>query len=160
MIEVRKPLISEVAEQKIGITALLNNVMQSSFHDMNIEGINETARSTYDNLLRFCKDGSAIVFCAYSGECIVGLLWAYERTFMGRRSFHVSEFVVDSSCRRQGVGRKLMEQLEKEATARGIASLELLVSCDSEAAVDFYKTQGFAIKRYAVEKTLEAQNDN
>lgn len=51
-----------------------------------------------------------------------------------------------ASCRRQGVGTKLISALKEELLSKGIHSLMLCCGCGNTAAVSFYKKNGFAIK--------------
>lgn len=53
---------------------------------------------------------------------------------------------LSDSCRRQGVGTRLMERLKKELSEKGVHSLMLVCSSNNKAAVNFYIKNGFKIK--------------
>ena len=68
-----------------------------------------------------------------------------------RKFMHVEEFCVDESCHRQGIGRKLMEALRKDAAESGYPRLELDVWAFNEGARKFYESVGFTTFRYFME---------
>ncbi len=56
---------------------------------------------------------------------------------------HLLNVAVDESCRRQGVGRSLVENLLQTATARGVQKVFLEVRTKNAAAVAMYEALGF-----------------
>lgn len=55
----------------------------------------------------------------------------------------ITNVSVDSSCRNKGVGSALVEQLKKEAQARGTEKIFLEVRVSNEPAIHLYEKQGF-----------------
>ena len=55
----------------------------------------------------------------------------------------IARIAVDSSFRRQGVGRKLLKQVENTCEEKGITCLILDVRESNESARAFYKSLGF-----------------
>ncbi len=58
---------------------------------------------------------------------------------------HVTNVAVDSSARRQGIGRKLMMELLKRAKERGMTCSTLEVRASNEAAIRLYEQLGYKI---------------
>lgn len=54
-------------------------------------------------------------------------------------------FAVDSACRRQGVGRRLMVRAEQYCVQRRAAELRVATQAENRQACLFYESQGFAI---------------
>jgi ribosomal-protein-alanine N-acetyltransferase len=46
-------------------------------------------------------------------------------------------------CRGQGIGRALLQAIERRAGRRGASSIRLMVRTDNLAALSFYRRQGF-----------------
>lgn len=55
----------------------------------------------------------------------------------------IARVAVDNSCRRQGVGRSILEQVEKMCQAKGIIRLMLDVREGNDSARKFYQSLGF-----------------
>ena len=56
---------------------------------------------------------------------------------------YVANVAVDPRFRRRGAGRQLMQALEREALARGAATLSLEVRVSNESAIRLYRSCGF-----------------
>lgn len=69
---------------------------------------------------------------------------------------HVTTVAVDPEVRRQGIGRRLMEELLTEAVRRGMTCCTLEVRAGNEAALTLYETMGFV--RAAVRKGYYPDN--
>jgi ribosomal protein S18 acetylase RimI-like enzyme len=60
------------------------------------------------------------------------------------------------SARRSGIGRALMERVEKELAARGCPKLNLQVRAGNEEVVAFYETLGYSVEhRISMAKLLK-----
>ena len=55
----------------------------------------------------------------------------------------LSELFVSADCRRQGVGRALVAELERRARAVGASSWNVFTGADNEAALALYRGVGF-----------------
>lgn len=71
-----------------------------------------------------------------------------------RKIYHVMEFGVDEACRRQGVGRELMDFIRADAEAKGFSRIELDMWTFNEAAQKFYEAIGFRTFRRLMEWDL------
>jgi ribosomal protein S18 acetylase RimI-like enzyme len=80
------------------------------------------------------SDGIAFV-CEEAGQ-IVGFACAHD---LGYRAY-LSELIASRSCRRQGIGRKLVERVQQELTARGCA---ILIADAFRDAEEFYRSLGW-----------------
>jgi ribosomal-protein-alanine N-acetyltransferase len=74
----------------------------------------------------------------------------------------ILNFAVASASRRQGLGRKLLEQAFTQAAERGVRRCWLEVRVSNQAALLFYQSQGFAElyrrqKYYCLRGYLEAR---
>ena len=71
-----------------------------------------------------------------------------------RRLCYVDCFAVDENCRRQGVGRRLMEYIGDLARENNCTSIQLGVAAFNEAAHEFYRTMGFTERTFIMEQKL------
>ncbi|MCL2021580.1 MAG: GNAT family N-acetyltransferase [Betaproteobacteria bacterium] len=92
---------------------------------------------------------------AVAGEAVRGVaLWrVIENTYEGRR-LYVDDLVVDATCRSQGVGKCLLDWLEREARARSCAVLALDSGVARQGAHRFYFREGFYIPSFSFRKAL------
>ncbi len=60
----------------------------------------------------------------------------------GRRGM-MYHLAVDPTCRRQGIGQALMEELERRLVEKGCIRYYLLVTMDNEYAIRFYEARGW-----------------
>ena len=72
-----------------------------------------------------------------------------------RRCCYINCFAVDESCRRQGVGRELMEYIKKYAKENNCNTIQLGVSGFNKQAREFYQAMGFAERSIAMEQKIE-----
>jgi len=56
----------------------------------------------------------------------------------------IQRIAVHPSCRRQGVGKKLMEEMTSFATNQGVGDITLEVRAGNQAALSLYKSYGFS----------------
>ncbi|MCH5352200.1 MAG: GNAT family N-acetyltransferase [Acutalibacter sp.] len=69
-----------------------------------------------------------------------------------RRLCYIDCFAVDEKCRRQGVGKKLMEYIGEFAKENGCTSLQLGVAAFNENAREFYRAMGFGERTIIMEQ--------
>ncbi len=94
-----------------------------------------TLKSIYDT---FCQKQAFVVTAETDGR-IVGYCIVYFALDEGE----IARIAVDTSCRRQGVGREILNQVEKRCAERGIVRLLLDVRESNETARKFYLNFGF-----------------
>lgn len=73
---------------------------------------------------------------------------------LARRFVHVAEICVRDGCRRQGVGKRLMEYVKRDAREKGYSRIELDVWAFNDALA-FYEAEGFTVFRRFLEINLE-----
>jgi ribosomal protein S18 acetylase RimI-like enzyme len=71
------------------------------------------------------------------------LTWGYDLEFGGRDSF-LTEIYVRPSVRARGLGRRLLEQVEKVARASGAGAIHLEVRPDNAPALELYRRAGYS----------------
>lgn len=55
----------------------------------------------------------------------------------------IQRIAVRPDCRKQGIGRKLMEQMVRTAREQGVGEITLEVRCSNQAAICLYESWGF-----------------
>lgn len=71
-----------------------------------------------------------------------------------RRLCYIDCFAVDEKCRRQGVGRRLMEYIGEFARENGCTYLQLGVAAFNENAREFYRAMGFGERTIIMEQKI------
>lgn len=82
-------------------------------------------------------DTTAVVACV--GQRVVG----FAIMEFGDERAHLVLLAVRPNCRRQGIGRRLLNWLVESALTAGIASVHLELRVDNEAARAFYRALDF-----------------
>ena len=83
-------------------------------------------------------------FGAFDGEGLVGFAEGSIESWNNR--FRISNICVfDSAARGKGTGRLLMEAIEREAAASGARMIVLETQSCNEAAIAFYRKNGFSV---------------
>jgi len=98
------------------------------------------------------RDGAEMCV-AVRADRVVGLavFREFENTHIGRR-FYVDDLVTDDAERSTGVGRTLIEFLEKTARERGCPGLDLESGTQRTRAHRFYFREGFFITSFSFRK--------
>jgi len=103
-------------------------------------------------------DYRQFAYLSPEGVCqgVVGL-WFIPRIWCGLQA-DIDNFVVDSRCQSQGIGKKLLDQCVRFSQEKGarIAALDTFV--DNPASHRFYFREGFTIRGYHFVKPLQGQN--
>lgn len=98
------------------------------------------------------------------GQCILvyedelgvgGFIWlVVEIEYSGRRRGEVMALHVAKRCRRQGIGRLLMEEGELMLRSQGCDAIHLMVTATNSDALRLYQGLGYSITRYQMEKPI------
>lgn len=102
------------------------------------------AKQFYDEL---CAGNRVIWVCEQSGTLCGEISLVFEAndpeyTIRGRRAY-VSRLIVRKDCRRQGIGRALLQHLIEQARQRDLRELTIGVNLDNFPALKLYTTAGF-----------------
>ncbi len=101
------------------------------------------------------RDPGQMVLVAEDEHGVAGFIWlVIEVEHSGRRRGEVSAIHVASRCRGMGVGRQLMHEGEMYLLSYGCESVHLMVTSTNEAAVSLYRSEGYEVTRYQMEKPL------
>jgi len=71
-----------------------------------------------------------------------------------RKVMLVDEICVEESCRNQGIGQQMMQELRVLAKAFGYTDLQLSVDPHNDHAVGFYQKCGFTIKSIGMQRKV------
>jgi ribosomal protein S18 acetylase RimI-like enzyme len=157
-IEVRLISEEDLINNKEYLIDLLEDNLKINFP--NSGDLSKYAIDSYDDMLRFKKDDSAILIGALEKEKIIGILWAYTREIFGERRIHIGHIVVSSEVRAEGIGSKLLKCLEDYSIRENIKKIDLMTTFENEKTMKFYKAKGFSIVRVQLEKDLGDMDDN
>ncbi len=72
------------------------------------------------------------------GEIVASVMGGYE----GHRGW-INYLAVDPSCRRQGLGREMMEAIEEGIRAAGSPKINLQIRTGNTAVIEFYRSIGY-----------------
>lgn len=98
-----------------------------------------------------------LFFVALHDNEIVGTAMA---GYDGHRGW-VYAVAVKKACRRQGIGRALMNEVESALSMRGCLKLNLQVRAGNEAVVNFYERLGYTVEpRTSMGKLLAPESES
>jgi ribosomal protein S18 acetylase RimI-like enzyme len=85
-----------------------------------------------------------------------GTLWFADEERNGRRCAFLYDIRINEDSRGQGIGRLTMQQLEREASARGLHWIELNVFGGNTVARSLYRSLGYTETFVGMSKELPA----
>lgn len=90
---------------------------------------------------------------------VVGIVTIHIRAFGGpgiveRKTMLVDHFAVEESCRGQGIGSAMLEDVFALARAFGCTDIQLNVLPQNEAAIALYQKFGFGIRNITMQRKL------
>lgn len=89
--------------------------------------------------LRYIQSGAPTVMIVQNGKPI-----GYYSYLLGQDAkMHVSAMVIDPKHQSSGIGKSVMAQLEKEALARGVRTIEVFVQENNPQSLAFTRKLGF-----------------
>ena len=113
-------------------------------------------RRIADSLISFISDPSNIMLVARDRERVIGfargVIW-YDLQSQGR-VLSLTELIVDSSLRRQGIGTRILDEMLRAARERSCIEVRLTSTFKREAAHAFYGSKGFTRSAYLFWKEI------
>lgn len=117
-------------------------IKHARFTDIeSIHAIEQHAISSwsYDQFVEELSREFSVLLAASIDDTVSGYICAW----IIRDQAEIHSFAVSEKFPRIGIGKKLLEALEREAAERGCSSILLDVRSRNEPAVNFYKKNGF-----------------
>lgn len=102
------------------------------------------SKGVFESELSQVRDGSRYYVVARRGRDVVGYAGLWFVADPDGAQAHVTNIVVASAARRQGVARRLLVHLADEAVRRGCVAWTLEVRASSTGAQELYRRFGFA----------------
>ncbi len=87
---------------------------------------------------KLTRDPDLFLVAEKNGHIVGAVLGGFD----GRRGL-VYHLAVDPACRQEGIGSRLMDELEARLRAKGCIRCYLLVTIDNRAAMQFYERRGW-----------------
>jgi len=102
---------------------------------------NEMTSYRPDKLKKYLESENTLLLLAKDGEKIVGAVLCYILPHpAGEDTLYVHEFDTHPDYRRQGIGTKMIHELQKIAKEKGLSEAWLATETDNIAANSFYKS--------------------
>lgn len=106
-----------------------------------------------ENLEKYLVDESAILIGCIDDGNLIAFAWLYVHNNFGEKRVHINQIAVNSSFKGKGIGKKLMLEIEKEATKVAADAIDLFVMESNCAAMKLYEGLNFKTeKRYMIKK--------
>ena len=102
----------------------------------------------------YMKTGAATIFAAHEEDVLVGWVWSHPIERFNKTRLHIAEIAIDERFRGKGLGSELLSFVENYAAENGFEEMDLMVTAENDAAVEFYKKDGFEAERYLMKKVL------
>lgn len=116
--------------------------------DFYIKELNEIFKNTHYTLLVFEENKKII------GYAQIEFLERENETHVYKKRCFINQFAVDENYRRNGAGKKLMEEIIRTSYQKSCDSIELGVWYENYDAVDFYGVMSFVPRMYKMEMML------
>jgi ribosomal protein S18 acetylase RimI-like enzyme len=101
------------------------------------------------------RDPGQTVLVAEDPEGLAGFIWlVIEVDYSGFRRGEVAAIHVANRARGQGLGRQLMEEGMALLRSYGCDTVHLMVTASNEVATGLYRSLGFEVTRYQMERPL------
>ena len=148
------------AKDVTGILSLLKQVGQLH-HQVRPDIFRDRAQKYgASQVLSMLDSPKTPIFVAVVEEKVVGYgfcqVTTYENdpVFTDRTEVYIDDLCVDESCRGQGIGKKIYEEIIRYARMRRADRVTLNVWCGNENAEKFYASLGFVPQKMGLEITL------
>lgn len=144
--------IQEIDDYQSDIADMLRQSFEKSFPNDRYDSMIFYDR--IEKLKTYMRADKAIVIGIKEDNHLLGFIWFFEKVIPGGNVIHINHFVVHEKYRALGLGRALIEEVEKHAKRQGVSQIELFVTKDNVDAVRFYEKRDFKIERFVMTKRL------
>ncbi len=103
------------------------------------EGVTKRSVDSAPNIAKYLRRNPGMSLVAFDGEELIGAVLLGDD---GRRGY-IYHFTIKETHRRQGIGRKLEEEMCKRFSEKGIEKIFLSVFTKNERAIDFWTGTGW-----------------
>lgn len=144
------------------LSLLFERVAETSWNDLpawardvyTYEQIARQVQQTVQTLLR--GRWNAILVAEDADGTNLGHVWIGETrdSYTGATRGYIYDLYVVPEARGQGIGRGLLQRAEERSRQRGHHELGLTVSTENETARRLYESEGFAVERLLMSKSL------
>lgn len=111
-----------------------------------------------NQLREAARDPGQGVLVAEDSLGLCGFIWLIiEVDYSGRRRGEVNAIYTARRVRGNGVGRRLMEEGEELLRSYGCHSVMLMVTASNDPATTLYRSMGYDVTRYQMEKTIRTR---
>ena len=146
------------------VTGILNLLRQVGkvHHGLRPDLFRESAQKYgASQVLSMLSDRSKPIFVAVEDDRVLGYCFCQVKDFSldpvmaSRKELYIDDLCVDETCRGQGIGKTLFEEVCRYGQERKCGSLALNVWACNEAAVKFYEKMGLKVQEIGMEASLE-----
>lgn len=112
-------------------------------------------------VLSMLSSSSTPIFVAVEDDRVLGYCFCqikqydHDPVINDHTQLYIDDLCVDESCRKQGVGQALYQQVCRYAKMRKVNSITLNVWCCNEGALRFYEKLGLKPQKIGMEQLLE-----
>ena len=151
----------------VAIKALTPELVQkyrneiAQFYYDNLRECSFLENYTYDqayakigDFIEHIANDSAIGYGAFDGDSICGYIWAYPHQFREERRMYVNEVHIAEGYRKRGIGKTLLEKVEKKTKEMGINALYIHSEAENRDAIRLYKLLGYSEERVQLRKAV------
>lgn len=145
----------------------LRQLVNAAYRELAEMGLNYTGTYQDEEITRSRMQGRDVYLAFLTGR-LVATISTDIRVQNGRTTMYISQFAVAPDLKRQGIGRFLMNYVERLAREHGIDRLGLDTATTAHHLVRFYSDLGFRVvaedhwegktyRSYIMEKNLAAE---
>ena len=150
--EIRRLSLNDYQKYKIEIINMMEEIYSGNFV-ISVSESKKIVSEKVENLEKYLVDGSAILIGCINEVNLIAFAWLYVHKHFGEKRAHINQIAVNSSFQGKGIGKKLMLEVEKEATRIAVDALDLFVIESNDVAMKLYDGLNFETeKRYMIKK--------
>lgn len=123
----------------------LRRLVNAAYRELAEMGLNFTGTYQDEAITRERMQGNE-VYLAFAGDKLVGTICLEVEERPGEpKVMYLTQFAVEPSCKRQGIGKRLLKLAEQRAREKGIDRMQLDTAKPAAHLVALYEGQGFTV---------------